>query len=89
MADVATNQPKHSTEIVDYVQLSNNQFAIVLRCCGEHEHRHTMDALVINDPEKLAASIEWAHRETAKNHEAALQWQQRLEAAKGQKVEHP
>jgi hypothetical protein len=78
----------HTTELVNYTQTAPDRFELVIQCCGEHEHRHAVNSDVINDATRLKATIGGAHAEAARNHEARLQYQPRLEAYKGQKVEH-
>lgn len=78
----------HRTKITGYDRPANNLFTVIIHCCGEHEHRHTMGPLVMNDPEKLASSIEWAHQEAMRNHEAALTAEAKLKAMLGSQVEH-
>lgn len=81
----------HKTKIAGQVELPDGQVAVAFVCCDVHEHWHTMWPEVINDPEKLASSIEWAHKEAAKQHELRLRGMAKLEELKAQmgEVEHP
>lgn len=81
----------HKTKIVAQLELPNGQVVLMFLCCDVHKHPHTMWPEVINDPEKLASSIEWAHREAAKQHELRLKGLAKLEELKAQmeEVEHP
>jgi hypothetical protein len=59
-----------------------------------HQHEkdtrswHSMAAIVVNDPEKLAGSIQWKHETVAANHEAALQAESKLKQMVGSQVTH-
>lgn len=82
----------HATEVVGFERPADLQFTIVISCCGEHEHRHTVGPevlLSLPGYTSLADSLKWAHQEAAKNHQAALDSVKTLEALKGQTVEHP
>ena len=76
----------HTTEISGPPErLSNGQFLIRIMCCGEHEHRRTIGPLV----EDVAASIEEAHKQAAKEHEASIALEAQLESMSGSKKQHP
>lgn len=79
----------HTTELIDSRKISNGQFAIDILCCGTHAHPHTVGSEVMNDPTKLAASIQGAHALAAADHAAANALESDLAKLKGQKVEHP
>ena len=94
----------HQTQIVEYRKLSDSEFAVLIRCCGEceqckspasggkctcHLHWHTMHASVINDPARLEGSLSWAHSSAAQNHAAAVRAQAALEEAIGAVISHP
>lgn len=78
----------HTTELIGSRKISNGQFAIDILCCGEHAHPHTIGSEVMNNPAKLAQSIQYAHTQAAADHAAANALESDLEALKGQKVEH-
>jgi hypothetical protein len=78
----------HATEIIDYRQLNDSEFAVLIECCGKHKHWHTMHASVVNDESKHTASVQWARNLAAQNHEAALQAELKIKAMIGSKAEH-
>lgn len=78
----------HTTELTEYGQISNGQFKLLFVCCGTHAHPHTVGSEVMNDPAKLAASIQGAHALAAADHAAANALESDLAKLKGQKVEH-
>lgn len=63
----------HTTEIIRYEKLSNGQFAVIIRCCGNAgtDHAHTM--AVSQSAEDRAKSIAGARAAVAKQHEDAIQ----------------
>lgn len=85
------NSMAHVTEFEDFQPVSNGQWVVIIKCCGEHEHRHTVGTEVINGTEftDLAKSIAGAHKQAQTDHEAANQVIANLQALKGQKIEHP
>lgn len=64
----------HTTEIVGYEKLSNGQFAVYIRCCGNAstEYRHTMAGSVMASPQKRKASIKGARLRAVEEHENSL-----------------
>lgn len=78
----------HKTEIVDYKKLANDQFAVLIRCCDDHLHWHTMHSSVVIDPQKMADSIGWARNLAAENHEASVRAEEKLKAMIGETVDH-
>ena len=81
----------HQTEIVGYEKISNGQFAVYFRCCGNAltEYRHTMAGTVMADPKKRKASIKAARLRTAKEHDDALKAEEAGIEIMGKKETHP
>lgn len=80
----------HTTEIVAYKKLSDGQFALCVRCCNDtmHDSWHTVDATVMLDPVKYAASLD-AHRDkVAASHEVAVQAEEVAKRLIGEKKNH-
>src|ERR1700743_3784612 len=65
----------HVVEILEYRKLSDGQFAVLGRCCGDDMHRswHTMGSPVVIDADKMNSSINWFTDRIANQHEAPLQ----------------
>lgn len=80
----------HETEVVAYKKLSDGQFSVCVRCCGDeiHDSWHTVDATIMLDPVKYSASLD-AHRDrVATNHEVAIQAEEIAKKLVGQKKAH-
>ena len=79
----------HRVEILEYRQISDGQFAMLGRCCGNDIHRswHTMASSVVADPEKHRASVDWFCQRIASEHEAALQAENKLKTLVGTSIE--
>lgn len=78
----------HTTEFKGYRKIANGQFALDFLCCGEHEHPHTVGSEVMANPQKLKASMEWAHKQAQLDHDAAQKLDAHLQSLVGSKVEH-
>lgn len=81
----------HKTEITGYDRPANNLFTVIIHCCGEHEHRHTVGPevlLSLPGYTSLADSLAWAHQEAMRNHEAAQTAEAKIKAMIGSQVEH-
>jgi hypothetical protein len=65
----------HAVELLEYRKLSDGQFAVLGRCCGDDMHRswHTMGSAVVVDADKMSNSISWFTDRIANQHEAAMQ----------------
>lgn len=61
----------HDVKAVKWQQVSHSLFAVLLECCGTHYHWHTMHVSVVNNPDKLAASMNSAKQFASDAHEAA------------------
>lgn len=63
----------HTTEIIKYEKLSNGQFAVIIRCCGNAgtDHPHTLP--VSQSAEERAKSIADQRALVAKQHEDSIQ----------------
>jgi hypothetical protein len=79
----------HKTEFTGMKKLSSGQWEIQITCCGEHVHPHTVGAEAVSTPEKKRETLDWAHKEAAKHHEAAQQLESGLLEAAGETKEHP
>lgn len=79
----------HTVEIVDYRQLSDGQFAVAIRCCGNKMHTswHTMVAEVVNDSARMETSILEQFQRVAALHEAALKSHANLQKLVGTTIE--
>lgn len=78
----------HTTEIIDFKKLSDSEFAVLIKCCDDHLHWHTMHSSVVNDETKQIASLQWARNIAAENHEAAIQAEAKIKTLIGSKVDH-
>jgi hypothetical protein len=80
----------HTTEVVKYEKLSNGQFAVTIRCCGNAstDWSHTMAAEVAADPERRAASLAEAKQSCAALHQHALDAEAGLIQEMGKITEH-
>lgn len=74
----------HTTELRVIEELSNEQFAIHIFCCGEHEFRKTIGPEV----EDVDASIQEGHVAAMKSHDAKIRLKNHLKSLEGSKVEH-
>lgn len=65
---------KHTTEVVEYKKLSNGQFAICVRCCGNAgtDSRQTMVASVMAVKKQRDALIKKLRARVSEEHELAL-----------------
>jgi len=78
----------HKTKIVEYKRLSNEQFAVRIRCC-DHEgtdHWHTM--AFVHDPTQRAANLEKVRDLVAQRHESEKQTEAEFTALVGHEKEH-
>lgn len=80
----------HTTEIIDVKHIADEILAVCVRCCNDTktDSWHSMHASVYTDEAKLAESLTAAHKRVAGTHEAHIAAQDKLEALKGQKVQH-
>jgi len=78
----------HSTEIIEYKKLSNGQFAVRIRCCGNEstDHWHTM--VFLHDPVERAANLEKIKQLVADQHEAARQTESEFIGKMGEVTKH-
>lgn len=81
----------HSTEVVEYKKLSNGQFSVKIRCCGNAstDWTHTMAADVAADSVKRATSIDAARVNASNLHEKAMLAENALLDEMGKVVVHP
>lgn len=75
------SQVKHQTEIVAFKKLSNGQFSLCLRCCGNPstDSWHTVAASVMASPKKRKESIKFAKERVAKEHENVVKAEEAVE----------
>ena len=80
----------HETEIVEYKKLSDGQFAVKVRCCGDEQHDswHTVDAKVLLDPAAYVASLSAHRARVATDHQASILAENVLKALVGKKESH-
>jgi len=80
----------HETEIVKFEKLSNGQFSITIRCCGNAstDYTHAMDAGVLANPEKKQNSITDARLRVSMQHDKVQQAEQALIELAGETVKH-
>ena len=80
----------HTTEIVEFKKLSNGQFAICIRCCGNPstDSWHTMAADVMATSKKKKESVGLAQKKVAKEHDDAIKAEAAAIELMGAKEEH-
>lgn len=79
----------HTTEIVEYKKLSNGQFSVLIRCCGNSstDHWHTM--AFVADPIQREQNLNAEREKVAMEHEAAITGEAAALGLMGNKQEHP
>jgi hypothetical protein len=77
----------HTTEIVEWKQVNDGQFSVMVRCCGDAstDSWHTMAANVVTDDARRQESINAHLAFVSGNHEAALRAAVKLADLVGQK----
>lgn len=80
----------HTTEVVEYKKLSNGQFAVIIRCCGNAstDWSHTMAAEVASDSTRRTASLDTARGACSALHQHALDAEAALLSEMGATQDH-
>ena len=62
----------HSTEIVGYKKLNDEQFAVCIRCCGNASTDHWHEMKFTADPIQRAANLDAERDKVVSRHKAAI-----------------